>query len=165
MGKPIIYNGGFKYNQPGVVYNGVMPDLTITKGKKNMSLTTTEVFGFADSMDQALTSCSADLQAGGLSVTTWKTEGAALKADAVAKNDAQESAKADLKTKTASTEQALQALYDYYSSKLDAAAGVLGKTTAKGKALLRLRSDIRRGPTAATQQAAAQIKAAKNQTK
>jgi hypothetical protein len=56
---------------------------------------------------------------------------------------------AALKTLTGETDAALQALYDFYSTKLDAMAAALGKTTNQGKALLRLRSDIRRGPNPA----------------
>jgi hypothetical protein len=79
-------------------------------------------------------------------VTTWLTEGAALKADAVTKNNDQEAAKAALKGKTAETDRALQAVYDFYSTKLDAMASTFGKTSDKAKSLLRLRSSIRRGP-------------------
>ena len=88
------------------------------------------------------------MQANGLTVTQWITQGATLKTDAVTKNDEQEAAKAALKTKTATTDAALQALYDFYSTKLDAMAGVLGKNSNKAKSLLRLRSDIRRGSNA-----------------
>ena len=118
-----------------------------------MSLTTTEVFGFADAVAQAMSSNQSDLQAGGLNVSTWLTQGATLKSDAVTKNDAQEAAKAELKNKTADTDAALQSLYDFYSTKLDAMAGVLGKTSNQGKALLQLRSAIRRGSNKAKQPA------------
>jgi hypothetical protein len=37
----------------------------------------------------------------------------------------------------------LKAAYDFYSSKLDSAANAYGKTSDKGKELLKLRSKIR----------------------
>jgi len=110
-----------------------------------MSLTTTEVFGFADAVNAAMTANSAELLTKGVTVGPWVTEGTTLKNDAVTKNDDQEATKALLKTKTAATNTALQTAYDFYSSKLDTIANAYGKTSEKGKQLLRLRSDIRRG--------------------
>jgi hypothetical protein len=111
-----------------------------------MSLTTTEIFGFADAVNQAMTANQAALLAQGVTVTTWLTQGATFKTDAVTINEQQETAKAALKTLTTETDAALQSLYDFYSTKLDAMAAALGKTSDQGKALLRLRSEIRRGP-------------------
>jgi len=111
-----------------------------------MSLTITEVFGFADKVNEAMDSNSTELLAKGLTVAPWKTEGDGLKKDAVHQADLENKAKTALKDQSAVFQTALQTVYDYYSSKLDAMAGVYGKTTPKGKELLRLRSDIRRGP-------------------
>lgn len=111
-----------------------------------MALTTTELFGFADAVIEAMTVNEAELLAKGVTVGPWLTEGAALKSAAVTRNNAQEAAKAALKTATTQTDDALQAAYDFFSSKLDAIAGAYGKTSDMGKQLLRLRSNVRRGP-------------------
>jgi len=112
-------------------------------------MTTTEIFGFADAVNQAMSANQADLLTKGITVAPWLTQGATLKGDAVTKNNAQESAKAALKGLTADADTALQSLYDFSSSKLDAMASAYGKTSPQGKQLLRLRSDVRRGPNPA----------------
>ena len=111
-----------------------------------MSLTTTEVFGFADKVTEAMDSNSAELLTKGLTVGPWKTEGDGLKQDAVHQVDLEGKAKTALKDQTVVTQTSLQTMYDFYSSKLDAMACAYGKTTTKAKELLHLRSDIRRGP-------------------
>ena len=115
-----------------------------------MSLTTTEVFGFADAVNAAMTANQAELLTKGVTVAPWLTEGTTLKNDAATKNNLQEAAKAALKNATANCDTALQTAYDFYSSKLDIIAGAYGKTSPVGKQLLRLRSDIRRGPNSPT---------------
>jgi hypothetical protein len=146
VGNPLRYNTGLKYNTKGQVYGGSLPDVLNLNKRKTMSLTITEVFGFADKVGAALDSNSTELAAKGLTVTPWKAEGAALKDAAVQQGVLEGKAKSALKDQSTAFQGALQTVYDYYSTKLDAAAGVYGKTTTKGKELLRLRSDIRRGP-------------------
>ena len=148
MGNPLRYNTGLKYNTQGLVYGGSLPDSPTINKRKTVSLTTTEVFGFADKVSEAMDSNSVQLAAGGLTVGPLKTAGEALKTSAVTQVDLEGKAKTALKIQTQATQTALQAVYDLYSSKLDAMVGVFGKTTPKGKELLRLRSDIRRGPNA-----------------
>ena len=146
MGKPLLYNTGFKYNTKGLVYGGSLPDVLNLNKRKTVSLTTTEVFGFADKVSEAMDSNSVELAASGLTVGPLKTSGETLKSNAVLQVDLEGKAKTALKIQTQATQTALQAVYDHYSSKLDAMVGVFGKTTPKGKELLRLRSDIRLGP-------------------
>ena len=146
MGK-LLYNTGLLYNTPGLVYNGVLPDAApILNLRKTTMLTQTEVFGFADEVSAAFDSNAADLTAQGVTATGWKTQGDTLKLDAVHQADLERDAKAALKDQSKATQAALQTVYNHYSTKLDAMAGALGKGTAKGKQLLRIRSKIRRGP-------------------
>ena len=155
MGKPLLYNTGLRYNAQGLVYGGSQPDSPTIKHRKTTSMTTTEIYGFTDAVNQAMSTDQAELLTKGLTVAPWLTQGATLKTDAITKNNAQEAAKAALRTQTVDADAALQALYDFYSSKLDAMASAYGKTTPKAKELLRLRSDIRRGPNPAKAQAKA----------
>lgn len=78
-------------------------------------------------------------------MTNWITDLGNQKADAVAKNDAQEALKAQLRDQTQATNDALQTAYDSASTKLDGVIGALGKTSELGRQAARLRSDIRRG--------------------
>ena len=146
MARPIIYNSGVRYNTPGAVYNGVLPDTQTLNKRKTTMLTQTELFGFADEVTEAMDTNSTALAAEGVTTASWKTNGQTLKNSAVQQAGLERDAKAALKDQTTATQTALQAVYDHYSSKLDAMAGAFGKTTAKGKALLRIRSKIRRGP-------------------
>ena len=146
MSKPLLYNSGLQYNTRGLVYGGSLPDSPTINKRKTVSLTSTEVFGFADKVDEAMDSNTTELAAAGLTVATLKGGGTTLKDDAVHQEDLEGKAKAALVTQTQATQAALQAVYDYYSSKLDVVVGVFGKTSVKGKQLLRIRSDIRRGP-------------------
>ena len=146
MGKPLLYNTGLRYNTQGLVYGGSLPDNPTINKRKTVSLTTTEVFGFADKVSEAMDSNSADLTANGVTPATLKSGGETLKSDAIHQADLEGKAKTALKVQTQATQTALQKVYDYYSSKLDVLVGAVGKTTPKGKELLRLRSDIRRGP-------------------
>jgi len=148
MGKPLLYNTGLRYNTPGLVYGGSLPDVLNPNKRKTVSLTTTEVFGFADKVSEAIDSNSAVLTTQGVVPATLKTGGEGLKSDAVHQVDLEGKAKTALRIQTQATQNALQSVYDYYSSKLDVIVGAVGKTTPKGKELLRLRSDIRRGPNA-----------------
>ncbi len=146
MGKPLLYNTGLRYNSPGLVYDGSLPDVPTLNKRKTVSLTTTEVFGFADKVNTAMDSNSVQLAANGVTVGPWKTAGGALQVDATHQADLEGQAKTALKLQTQATQTSLQTVYDYYSSKLDSMIGAFGKTTPKGKELARLRSDIRRGP-------------------
>ena len=108
-------------------------------------MTTTEVFGFCDGVRQFMQTNQAALQTGGLNVTNWITDLNNQKSEAVSKNDAQESLKAQLRDATTAANGALQTAYDSASTKLDGVIGALGKTSELGKQAARLRSDIRRG--------------------
>lgn len=112
-----------------------------------MAMTTTETLGFLEGLLQFLTVNQGALAAKGLTVTNWITELETQRDTAVAKNTQQEGLKAQLRTVTHDTEEALTIAYNSGSTKLDAIIGVLGKTTEEGKQAARLRSDIRRGPT------------------
>jgi len=111
-----------------------------------MSLTTTETFGFTDTLVEALTNHQAELLAVGLDVTGWITDLQAKKEDALTKNDEQETAKVTLVTRTQLALAALELLYKTSSTRVDAVAGVVGKTTPLGMEFLTIRSEIRRGP-------------------
>ena len=111
-----------------------------------MSLTTTEEFGFADKFVEFLTAHQAELLAFGVNVSTWITEIGGLKGTAVSADQVQEAAKTAQINATKVTVAALKTLYDTTSSKVDAAAGAVGKTSPLGEQILKIRSDIRRGP-------------------
>lgn len=147
MAEPFRFDAGWHFDDPIVRYDSFVPEpptTPLTKVKR-MGLTTTELFGFADAVTQAMTSNTAELATKGLTVGPWLTEGETLRSTAVAKNDAQEAKKAALKTATMEWDAAAKPCYDFFSSKLDAMIGAYGKTTPMGKQLARIRSDIRRG--------------------
>ena len=85
-----------------------------------MALTVTETIGFCEEVGQFMSANSAALTAKGLTVTTWITELTTQRTDLVTKNDLQEAAKADLRTKTSAANAAQVTAYDSASSKLDA---------------------------------------------
>ena len=67
------------------------------------------------------------------------------KKDAVVEKGAvQETLKSTLKTVTEEVEKATTALYDEFSSRIDAVAGLVGKKTPLGEQILKLRSDLLR---------------------
>lgn len=75
----------------------------------------------------------------------------------VAKSAEQETLKATLKNATHEVTQASSNLYDEFSSRIDAAAGLVGKKSPLGQQILQLRSDLLRanrsngnGPGAST---------------
>ena len=110
------------------------------------SLTTTEVLGFCTSVAQALEDNKALLLTKKVDVTDWIPELDAEKKAAVAADSEQEKRKTALKKQTQLTEAALNTAYNSASSKLDTIIGTVGKTTAQGRQLAKLRSAIRRGP-------------------
>src|SRR5690348_1549630 len=114
-------DAGWHMDDPIVRFDSFVPEPPSPPTKrKTMPLTTTEVFGFADTVTEAMTANTAELLTKGITVGPWKTEGMALKADAVTKDGLQETAKTNLKNATIATNAALQETYDFYSSKLDA---------------------------------------------
>lgn len=106
------------------------------------NMTTTEVFGFCDSVFEFMKQNEKVVTAAGISIATWQTEVDALKQDAVTKNAEQEELKRLLTEKTEETEAALDAAYKNASSKLDALVGALGKTTPLAKQAAKIRSDV-----------------------
>jgi hypothetical protein len=61
-----------------------------------------------------------------------------------AKGAVQESCKTSLKTATQEVTQASSELYDEFSSRIDAVAGLVGKKRPLGEQILRLRADLLR---------------------
>ena len=62
----------------------------------------------------------------------------------VAKSTEQDTLKASLKSATQEATQASSILYDEFSSRIDAASGLVGKKTPLGQQILQLRSDLLR---------------------
>ena len=114
-----------------------------------MALTTTEVFGFSQSVIEFIRNSKTDLEGMGITVDTWITDLEMKKSEAVRLNDEQEKHKASLKKLTGQTESALSDLYDTTSSRLDALIGSLGKKTEVAKQAATLRSRIRKGKNSA----------------
>lgn len=111
-----------------------------------MAMTQTEVLGFNTKVIAAINENGAACQAGSLDVSSWAAEQAALAKSAGDEDALQEKMKLALRAQTTKTENAFKAVYDKGSTRLDAMAGAVGKTTPLGKSLLALRSDVRRGP-------------------
>lgn len=155
MPEPIRWNTpGVTWNDPrGLTWNGTLPDTPPppVKGKRSMAMSMTETFGFSDQVAQAAENNKALLLVKKLDTSTWKDEMKDLKDDAVDANEKQEAAKAALRDKTTITDNAIQAVYDDASSKLDAMIGAVGKTTELGKQLARIRSTILQKPKAKPQ--------------
>ena len=110
---------------------------------------TNHLIGAVDEFLQILTTNTSTLTAAGLNVTNIGSELNSKKSDLIAKNDTQSNLKTQLKNQTALTDAATTALYNTFSSRLDAVCGVVGKTTNFGKQVAQLRSDLRRRITRA----------------
>ena len=107
-----------------------------------MSLTNAETFGFCNQFVQFLVENKDELQANGLDVTLWITELIAQNAVAVTKDAAQDETQVLLKVQAAETRTAVKVVYQNTSTRLDAAIGVLGKTTPLAKQAAKLRSSL-----------------------
>lgn len=108
-----------------------------------MSFSTTEIFGFSESLIEFIRNSGAELTNLGISTENWLTELEEKKNSAVSLNDEQEKMKAGMKDLTSRTQQAVNDLYDISSTRLDAIIGVIGKKTELGKRAAKLRSNIR----------------------
>ena len=109
-----------------------------------MPMTHTETIGFCAEVAQYLEENKADLQASGLDVSAWIPEINGKSDVAVTKNGEQNELKVQLKNKTVESDNADDDAYKTASTRLDAAIGVLGKTTALGKQGAKIRSSVRR---------------------
>jgi hypothetical protein len=109
-------------------------------------MTHTETIGFCSQVAQFLGENKANLQASGLDVTAWIPEINGKRDTAVAKNGEQDELRVQLKNKTVEATDANDDAYKTASTRLDAAIGVLGKTTSGGKQAAKIRSSINRKP-------------------
>lgn len=109
-----------------------------------MSMTTTETFGFCAAVSQLLKNNKAALTPKGLNADVLTTALDGKTAAAMEKNNAQEAAKAQLRTLTTDANAAKRDAYNTASSALDAYISAVGKTSDAGRQAARLRSDIRR---------------------
>lgn len=107
-----------------------------------MSMSNTEVFGFANQFLQLLQDNQAALLEKGLDVSSWIVEISGQKDDAVAKDAEEDDLRATLKVKSTATKTSVSLVYKTSSTKLDAVVGVLGKETPLAKQAARLRSNI-----------------------
>lgn len=149
MGEPLRWNiPDATWNDArNLTWNGSLPDVSPPVIRsRTVSLTTTEILGFAASVSQFMTENTAALTAKGVTVAGLITDLDTKAATANDENVKQEMLKAELKTQTSTTDAALQLAYDQASTTLDLVVGALGKTSDLGKQAARLRSDIRRGP-------------------
>ena len=108
-----------------------------------MNFTTTEVFGFSESLIEFIRNSAADLSGKGINVEAWLAELEEKKKSAVTLNDEQEKAKAGMKELTSRSQDAVEVLYDISSTRLDAVIGALGKKTELGKQAAKIRSGVR----------------------
>lgn len=109
-----------------------------------MPMTQTETIGFCSQTAQFLEDNKANLQNLGLDVSSWATDLKAKRDLALTKNAEQDDLKAQVKVKTAESKTAFQDAYNTASTRLDAAIGVLGKSTPLAKEAARLRSSVNR---------------------
>jgi hypothetical protein len=109
-----------------------------------MPMTQSETIGFCSQTAQFLEDNKDNLQTLGLNVSNWGTEINTKRDLAIAKNGEQDDLKAQLKVKTGESKTAFKDAYNTASTRLDAAIGVLGKSTPLAKEAARLRSSINR---------------------
>jgi hypothetical protein len=108
-----------------------------------MTFSTTEIFGFSESLIEFIRNSNAELTALGLNANAWLAELDDKKKAAVTLNDEQEKMKAAMKDLTARTQQLIKVLYDLSSTRLDAVIGTVGKKTELGKQAAKIRSKVR----------------------
>lgn len=111
-----------------------------------MPMTHTETIGFCSQVAQFLEENKTNLQASGLDVTAWIPEINGKRDTAVTRNTEQDELRVQLKNKTVEASNADDDAYKTASTRLDAAIGVLGKTTAVAKQAAKIRSSINRKP-------------------
>ncbi len=114
-----------------------------------MAMTFTETLGFIQKLNQYLTANQALLQGKGLNVGPWVTELEGMSQAMVVSDGEQEALKTQLKNKSAEVAAAQDTVYRTGSTRLDTIIAILGKTSEEGKAVAKLRSDVRQGPNAA----------------
>ena len=107
-----------------------------------MAISTTKTFGLSDQVVQFLEDNQADLLAKGYDVSDRITEINNLREDAVVETTKQDDMTAALKVQTKTADAKVDLLYNATSTTLDAAIGVLGKTTPLAKQAGKLRSSL-----------------------
>jgi hypothetical protein len=107
-----------------------------------MAVSSTEAIGFANQFTQFLNDNKASLSEKGLDVTNWITDQNAKKDDAVMQLGKQDELDAASKAQTKVAQDAVRLLYTTTSTRLDAAVGVLGKSTPLAKEVGKLRSSL-----------------------
>ena len=108
-----------------------------------MSMTQTETIGFSSQVARFFEENKEALQALGLDVSDWGPDINAKRDFATGKNAEQDNLRAQVKVKTREVKAAYKDVYNTTSTKLDAAIGVLGKTTPLAKEAARLRSSVK----------------------
>ena len=108
-----------------------------------MSMSTTQIVGFSESVIEFIRNSQSDLSGMGINVENWLADMEKKRAAAVALNDEQEKTKAALRELTGRTEAAYSDLYDTTSTRLDAVIGSVGKKTELGKQAAKLRSKVK----------------------
>jgi hypothetical protein len=107
-----------------------------------MAMTHTETIGFCTEVSQLIEETTEILREEGIDSAKWVTEITGKKNLATTKNAEQNDLKAQLKTKTAEAQNAVDDAYKSASTRLDALIGIVGKTTPLGKQAAKLRSNI-----------------------
>jgi len=106
-----------------------------------------DVIGFAQQVRAFLNKYKTQWIAKGYDPTTIIADINSDAEDLATENATQESLKTQLKNQTVVVETKRDALYNKISTTLDAAAGLLGKTTAEGKEGLAIRASLGGLPT------------------
>jgi len=108
-----------------------------------MSLTQTEILGFAQNLLKLIDEEEAALEKAGLNVDEMRKDVSKKLENAVRANARQEDLKRELKDTTVVVEESNDDLYRTTSGYLDACIGMVGKGTIAAKNFRRLRSRIR----------------------
>ena len=108
-----------------------------------MSLTQTEILGFAQNLLKLIDEEEAALEKAGLNVDEMRKDVSKKLENAVRANARQEDLKRELRDSTVVVEESNDDLYRTTSGYLDACIGMVGKGTTAAKNFRRLRSRIR----------------------
>jgi hypothetical protein len=103
-----------------------------------------QLLGTVDEFTTLLQSNTAAFTAAGLTVGPIISDLTNRKDVVITQNDEQESFRRQSREKTLQLTVSTTALYDVFSSRIDAALGAVGKKSALGKQIARIRADLRR---------------------
>jgi hypothetical protein len=105
---------------------------------------TNQLLGTVDEFTTLLQSNTAAFATAGLTVGPIITDLGGKKDVVVTQNDEQEALRRQSRDKTAQLATSVDSLYDSFSTRIDAAMGVVGKKTTLGQQIARIRANLRR---------------------